>query len=76
MIKVIAFDLVGVLVREKDIEMTNIEEQIERLFGPNMSDFEYLEKAKEIYLGDIILDMVLNFMISLSLCIFRHKKKT
>lgn len=54
MIKVIAFDLVGVLVREKDIEMTNIEEQIERLFGPNMSDSEYLEKAKEIYLGDII----------------------
>ena len=54
MIKVIAFDLVGVLVREKDIEMTNIEEQIERLFGPNMSDSEYLEKAKDIYFGDII----------------------
>ena len=54
MIKVIAFDLVGVLVREKDIEMDEVESKIERLFGPNISDLEYFEKARLIFSGDII----------------------
>lgn len=45
MIKVLAFDLVGVLVREKDVELTYEEEKLERLFGPNKSDNEYLELA-------------------------------
>lgn len=48
MIKVIAFDLVGVLVNERDIVLSNEEEKLERLFGPNLSDKEYLKEAKEI----------------------------
>ena len=48
MIKVIAFDLVGVLVNERDIVLSNEEEKLERLFGPNLSDEDYLKKAKEI----------------------------
>ena len=48
MIKVIAFDLVGVLVNERDIVLANEEEKLERLFGPNLSDEDYLKKAKEI----------------------------
>ena len=48
MIKVIAFDLVGVLVKEKDIKLTNKEEKLERLFGDNYSDLDYLNTAKEI----------------------------
>lgn len=48
MIKVIAFDLVGVLVNERDIVLSNKEEKLERLFGPNLSDDDYLKKAKEI----------------------------
>lgn len=44
MIKLIAFDLVGVLVREKDIELSTIEDKLERLFGPNLNDEEYLKK--------------------------------
>ena len=48
MIKVIAFDLVGVLVNEKDIVLSDEEEKLERLFGPNLSDEDYLKKAKEI----------------------------
>ena len=48
MIKVIAFDLVGVLVNERDIVLSNEEEKLERLFGPNLSDDDYLKKAKEI----------------------------
>lgn len=48
MIKVIAFDLVGVLVNEKDIVLSDEEEKLERLFGPNLSDDDYLKKAKEI----------------------------
>lgn len=48
MIKVIAFDLVGVLVNERDIVLSNEEEKLERLFGPSLSDEDYLKKAKEI----------------------------
>ena len=48
MIKVIAFDLVGVLVNERDIVLSNEEEKLERLFGPNLSDEDYLKKATEI----------------------------
>jgi len=48
MIKVIAFDLVGVLVSEKDIEMSLEESKIERLFGPNKSDDEYINDALKI----------------------------
>ena len=47
MIKVIAFDLVGVLVNERDIVLSNEEEKLERLFGPNLSNGDYLKKAKE-----------------------------
>ena len=47
MIKVIAFDLVGVPVREKDLELNEIEKKIERLFGPNKSDEEFLGLVKQ-----------------------------
>ena len=40
--KVIAFDLVGVLVREKNIELTEKESIIERKFGNNYSDLEFI----------------------------------
>ena len=43
MIKVIAFDLVGVLVKEIDFPLN----EIERLFGPNKSDSEFLRYVKE-----------------------------
>ena len=45
MIKVIAFDLVGVLVNERDIVLSDEEEKLERLFGPNLSD----EAGEESY---------------------------
>lgn len=35
MIKVIAFDFIGVLVNEKDIELSIVEDEIEREFGDN-----------------------------------------
>lgn len=38
MVKLIAFDLVGVLVYENDYELTEVEDKIERLFGENPSD--------------------------------------
>ena len=56
MIKVIAFDLVGVLVREKDIPLTSLESQLERLFGPNISDLEYLNEAREIVNDDNLIN--------------------
>lgn len=48
MIKAIAFDFVGVLVWEKEIPMTDIEDKIERLFGDLISDDEFIHYAKEI----------------------------
>lgn len=53
MIKVIAFDLVGVLVSEKDIELSEVEEKLERMFGPNLNDEDYLKKAKKIVEKDL-----------------------
>lgn len=47
MIKVLAFDLVGVLVSEKADILNETEDKLERLFGPNKSDAEYLKQAKE-----------------------------
>ena len=57
MIKLIAFDLVGVLVREKDIELITIEDKLERLFGPNLNDEEYLKKASLIAKNKNVIDI-------------------
>ena len=48
MIKVIAFDLVGVLVKEKNNELSEIESKLERLFGPNLNDEDYIKQASQI----------------------------
>lgn len=52
MIKVVAFDLVGVLVREKDIKLSEVEEKFERMFGPNLNDSDYLTEARKIIKKD------------------------
>lgn len=48
MIKVIAFDLVGVLVGEKSNVLNEEEDKLERFFGPNINDEDYIVGAKEI----------------------------
>lgn len=53
MIKVITFDLVGVLVSEKDIELSEVEEKLERMFGPNLNDEDYLIEARKIIEKDL-----------------------
>ena len=55
MIKVVAFDLVGVLVNEKDIELSEIEEKLERMFGPNLNDADYLVEARKLIEKDSII---------------------
>lgn len=55
MIKVIAFDLVGVLVNEKDIELTIEEDKLERMFGSNINDSDYLMEARKLINKDSIL---------------------
>ena len=62
MIKVIAFDLVGVLVREKDIELSDQEDKLERLFGPNLSDKEYLNLARKYAKEEEIIDITNNII--------------
>ena len=51
MIKVVAFDLVGVLVHEKDVELTEVEERLERMFGDNIDDSTYMLEAKRLCKG-------------------------
>lgn len=55
MIKVIAFDLVGVLVNEQDIDLTFEEDKLERMFGPNINDSDYMIQARKIIDKDSII---------------------
>ena len=64
MIKVIAFDLVGVLITEKDIILNDTEEKIERLFGANESDEDYINKASLIT-NENIIDITKNIISKL-----------
>lgn len=48
MIKVIAFDLVGVLLGENDNYLTINEDKIERLFGKNKNDLEVIKEAVDL----------------------------
>ena len=48
MIKAIAFDFGGVLAHEKEIELSETEDRMERFFGKLDSDEEYLDKVQEI----------------------------
>lgn len=72
MIKVIAFDLVGVLVNERDIVLSDEEEKLERLFGPNLSDDDYLKKAKEIVCNE---ENIVNITKTLINKLYRVKEK-
>ena len=63
MIKVIAFDFVGVLVNEKDIELTSIEKKLERMFGPNLNDADYLMEARKLIDKDSIIMNVTESLI-------------
>ncbi len=47
MLKVIAFDFVGVLVNEKDIDLGEQEDKLERKFGSNLNDEDYLTFAEQ-----------------------------
>ncbi len=63
MIRVIAFDLVGVLVNEKDIVLTCKEYKLERMFGPNINDSDYLSLASKIVSKDVSINNVTKELI-------------
>ncbi len=63
MIKVIAFDLVGVLVTERDIVLTNEEDQLERMFGDNINDADYLLEARKLISKDSVIMRVTEDLI-------------
>ncbi|MBD8924087.1 hypothetical protein EGR52_11950 [bacterium] len=72
MIKVIAFDFVGVLVNEKNIKLTKDEECLEKIFGPNLNDFDYLENARKIIKKD---SMIINFTENIIDKLYKVKDK-
>ena len=63
MIKVITFDFVGVLVTEKDIELTEEEEKLERMFGDNYNDSDYLMEARKIIAKDSVIKRITEDLI-------------
>lgn len=77
MIKMVAFDLVGVLVSEKDIELTKIEDRLERMFGSNISDDDYFIEAKKIK-NDVSKDFIMQLITKIyevkDKCIFKKIK--
>ncbi len=46
-IKIIAFDFVGVLVKEKDIKLSELQNKLERKFGSFNTDIEYYNWAEK-----------------------------
>lgn len=64
MIKLIAFDLVGVLVNEKDIQLTPEEDKLERMFKDNINDCDYLLEARKIIDKDSILMRTIEELIN------------
>lgn len=52
MIKIVAFDLVGVLVTENDIELTEIEQKLERTFGNEYNDLDCISFARNYVSND------------------------
>ena len=54
MIKVIAFDFIGVLAFEKDDVLLDYEDKIERLFGMNTSNEEFIKEASLYTNKDIV----------------------
>ena len=57
MIKIVAFDFIGVLANEDDVELSEVEDKLERMFGPNLSDEDYLIKASEIVDDSMVVDI-------------------
>lgn len=64
MIKIIAFDFVGVLVHEKDIDLTDEENKLERMFGPNLCDADYLKEARKIITKDSTIIDITEYLIN------------
>lgn len=64
MIKIIAFDFVGVLVHEKDIDLTDEENKLERMFGPNLCDADYLKEVRKIITKDSTIIDITEYLIN------------
>lgn len=55
MFKVIAYDLVDVLVTKKAIELNENEKHLEKMFSDNSDNLDYLDKARKIIEEDSII---------------------
>lgn len=62
--KVIGFDLVGVLVREISFDLSNVQDKMERLFGKNKSDIEYKKDVQEKISNEIDIEENIKYIIN------------
>lgn len=72
MIKVVAFDFVGVLVNEKDIDLSLEEDKLERLLGPNLSDEDFIASARNIINDD---STIMSTVVSIINKLYKVKDK-
>ncbi len=61
--KVIGFDLVGVLVKEISFELDDIQDRMERLFGKNRSDSEYEKIVREKISNKVDIEENIKYII-------------
>ena len=62
--KVIAFDLIGVLVKENSFELSETQDKMERLFGKNKSDNEYKDIIRKSISSDINIEDNIKYIIN------------
>ena len=62
--KVIGFDLVGVLVREISFDLSDVQDKMERLFGKNKSDIEYNKNVQEKISNEIDIEENIKYIIN------------
>lgn len=62
--KVIGFDLVGVLVGENAFELNDVQDKMERLFGKNKSDYEYKKNVEEKISSEIDIEENTRYIIN------------
>lgn len=62
--KVIGFDLVGVLIGENSFELNEIQDKMERLFGKNKSDYEYKKIVEEKISNEIDIEENIKYIVN------------
>lgn len=62
--KVIAFDLIGVLVQEIEYPLNDVQQRMERLFGKDENDLQYVRAVQETISNEIDVEKNIAYIIN------------